>query len=150
MINRFNNAYAFLSNFYHCRIEYDGAVFPTVENAFQAAKYVENNKPAVYQEFASITPGEAKRRGRKLPLRRNWDNIRLSIMEELLRNKFADAVLKQRLLATGNHELVEGNHWHDNFWGSCTCDRCRNKGQNQLGKLLMKLRSEYRNENNES
>ena len=64
-------------------------------------------------------------------------------MEELLRNKFSDPVLKQRLLATGNRELIEGNHWHDNFWDSCTCDRCRNNGQNLLGKLLMKLSSEY-------
>ena len=135
-----------MSNFYHCRIEYDNFVFPTVENAFQAAKYVGTDKLEVYQEFASIAPGEAKRRGRRLPLRKNWDNIRLSIMEDLLRSKFADDVLKRRLLGTGNHELVEGNRWHDNFWGSCACERCGNRGQNQLGKLLMKLRAEYRSE----
>ena len=59
MINRFNNTYAFLSNFYNCGIEYDGVIFPTVENAFQAAKYTGNNKQEVYQDIASIVPGEA-------------------------------------------------------------------------------------------
>ena len=68
-------------------------------------------------------------------------------MEELLRIKFSDEFLKQQLLSTGE-ELIEGNYWHDNFWVSCSCEKCGNRGQNNLGKLLMKLRSEYRNSEN--
>jgi hypothetical protein len=38
--------------------------------------------------------------------------------------------------------LIEGNWWHDNFYGSCTCNKCVNKGENNLGKILMKIREE--------
>jgi len=69
-------------------------------------------------------------------------------MEELLRIKFSDEFLKQQLLATGKEELIEGNYWYDNSWGCCSCEICDTRGMNNLGKLLMKFRSEYRNSEN--
>lgn len=148
MLDRFEDQYAFLSNFYPCTILYNGVIFPSLENAYQAAKYTGKDVLNVYHEFAGFTPGKAKRKGRKLPLRNDWDIVKLEVMEELLRIKFADEVLKQQLLSTGEEELIEGNYWHDNFWGSCSCEICCNRGMNNLGKLLMKLRSEYRNSEN--
>lgn len=69
-------------------------------------------------------------------------------MEECLRSKFADPVLKQKLLATGDEELVEGNYWHDNTYGNCSCERCKDIiGRNMLGNILMKLRTEFMEEN---
>ena len=60
-------------------------------------------------------------------------------MKILLRQKFGDAWLRAKLLATGDAELIEGNYWHDTFWGMCN-----GKGENHLGRLLMEVRSELR------
>lgn len=62
-------------------------------------------------------------------------------MQELLEEKFKNPVLQAKLLAVKG-EIVEHNQWHDNFWGSCTCPKCGNKGNNALGKMLMNLRNE--------
>ena len=49
------------------------------------------------------------------------------------------------LLSTGGGDLVEGNRWHDNFWGRCVCRACRRiGGANVLGTLLMQVRAELR------
>lgn len=84
------------------------------------------------------SPGEAKRRGRKVTMRDDWKEVKIDIMLDLLQLKFSDPILKQQLLATGNAKLVEGNYWHDNFWGTCRCGRCNNvRKENWLGRLLM-------------
>ena len=87
------------------------------------------------------TPREAKRLGRSSPLRQDWEEVKVAYMESILRKKFSDEVMKLRLLSTGDEELVEGNHWNDTFWGVC-----RGEGENHLGKLLMKIRKELRDE----
>jgi len=47
------------------------------------------------------------------------------------------------LLATLDAELIEGNAWHDNFWGDCFCEKCRDiEGLNVLGNILMRIREE--------
>jgi len=94
------------------------------------------------------TPGQVKRFGRTLKLRKDWDNVKLEVMEWCLREKFKDEKLKEMLLQTGDEELIEGNYWHDVVWGVCTCQKCGNKGENNLGKLLMKIRSEIKGEQN--
>jgi predicted NAD-dependent protein-ADP-ribosyltransferase YbiA (DUF1768 family) len=76
-----------------------------------------------------ITPGEAKKLARKLTaqgyLRKDWEQASLGIMEGLVRQKFSlYPTLREKLLATGDEELVEGNYWHDNFWGACSCRKC--------------------------
>jgi len=147
-IDHFDEQYAFLSNFYLCDILYRDVTFPALENAYQAAKYAGEDWAEVFLQFAQMTPGKAKWKGRKLALREDWDKIKLEVMEELLRIKFSQVDLKRLLLITGELELMEGNHWQDNFWGSCSCEKCGNKGLNHLGKLLMKLRSEYKNSEN--
>lgn len=89
------------------------------------------------------TPGVAKRLGRKCTLRPDWDTIKDSVMYSLVYEKFAnDSYLRHKLIATNKEELIEGNYWHDNYWGSCTCGKCGNHGKNQLGKILMRVRKE--------
>jgi len=135
-IERFTGDYDFLSNFHPSPIEVDGILYPTVEHAFQAAKtFVLEEKQGI---AAAATPGRAKRMGRKVQLRPDWEHVKVGIMEELVRLKFAThADLREKLLATGNAELIEGNNWNDTFWGVC-----RGRGRNELGLILMKLRSE--------
>ena len=135
MIDCFMHEFAFLSNY--ARILPESPV--TVEHLYQAAKAACPEDAA--RIMASDAPGDAKKMARKIRKVDNWDEIKLHIMFNLLLYKFSFEENKQKLLATGNEELCEGNIWHDNFWGDCHCEHCINKpGANHLGKLLMKVR----------
>lgn len=128
----FKDKYWFLSNMYPCRIEYNGYVFNSIEAAFQAQK---DPKRAV--EFTALNGFEAKRLGKQVALRADWEEVKLTIMEDLLRIKFSDKVLRQWLCQI-NEPIVEDNHWHDTYWGMCN-----GRGQNNLGKLIEKIKQEY-------
>lgn len=136
-IKGFFGPYRFLSNFWNCRVTFEGIDYPTLEHAYQAAKTtVEEFRLAIRD---CETPKEAKRMGRQIKLRPDWNDIKLDIMRQLLREKFSHTALRVLLLATGDAELVEENTWYDTFWGVCY-----GEGKNWLGKLLMELRDEYR------
>lgn len=146
----FRGQYAFLSNFYPAPVRLvfpanvgvDNAIYRTTEHAFCAAKTLDINwRIRIWQ---APTPKVAKALGRKVPLRPDWEAIKLDVMLGVLRQKFAADSLKQQLLGTGDMHLVEGNEWHDNYWGSCTCPACGNHGENHLGRLLMQVRNEVR------
>lgn len=144
MIDDFRAAYDWLSNFYRSEITYDGVTASTVEHAFQAAKAVGASDRA--QILVSPSPGHAKRLGRKLQrIRPDWEDVKRQIMLDLLRAKFSDFTLRQRLLQTGDQMLVEGNMRHDNFWGACRCEECGDTpSENWLGILLMAVREELK------
>ena len=125
------------SNFYPCEIEYQGLIFPTPENLFQALKA---KNPEFRKEFCNISPGDAKRMGRVLALREDWDEYRIPTMTYVQTRRFENIYWADKLMATGTEELVEYNTWHDNFWGVCTCPKCEGKGQNNLGKIIMGVR----------
>lgn len=142
VINQFRNEYYFLSNFYPAEFtDCTGNIWPSVEHYFQAMK-TEN-----YIERAKIrkasTPGKAKSMGRNVDLRSNWNSIRLDVMKIGLLYKFRqNPDLRQKLIDTGDAILIEGNYWHDNVYGDCFCNKCKNiRGQNYLGKLLMGIRT---------
>lgn len=138
----FHGEYQFLSNFYPCKITFYEMTFPSVEAAFQAAKCV---VPLERRRFLDLTPAEAKRLGRRVRLREDWEKRKLTIMHNLLVHKFEENPdLRRQLLRTGAAPLVEANTWHDNFWGDCTCPKCKEiPGQNRLGRLLMQIRADY-------
>src|SRR6266496_6113586 len=92
-IDKFDGKYRFLSNFLYCRIEYDDIIFPTAEHAFQAAKTI--SREHRYQIARASTPGYAKRIGRKVVLRPDWEEVKLDVMEEILRIKFSHPNLKR-------------------------------------------------------
>lgn len=144
-ITHFSYTYAFLSNFSASPVLMDGVWYPSVECAYQAAKTTD---PKLREPFIKYKPGVAKREGRKLSLRDNWDGIKNGIMLDLLREKFKITHLKQSLLATGNAELEEHNWWHDVHFGICD-GKCKEgphkpQGENWLGKLLMQVREELK------
>ncbi len=140
-IDSFSGEYRFLSNFWPCIIVYEDITYPSTEHYYVAMK---TTNTTLRKEISLVpTAGKVKRFGReKIKLRPDWDDVRLQVMEFALRQKFSNTELKNKLLATGDSELIEGNNWHDVFFGICSCDKCGNTGQNYLGRLLMKIRSE--------
>lgn len=139
VISEFRNSYAFLSNFFESPLIFDGIVYMNAEAAFQAQKCLTDEEK---QEFSYLTPVKAKRKGKQVSLRADWDEVKLELMEEIIRAKFTDnGALRSMLLATGDAKLEEGNTWNDTFWG---IDIKTGAGENHLGKILMKIREELR------
>jgi ribA/ribD-fused uncharacterized protein len=132
-IDYFQGQYRFLSNFYYNNNGFN------VECYYQSYKTLDLNER---EKIRKMKPGDAKRYSYLIKVRPDWENIKVHIMENLVLYKFkTDDILKQKLLDTCNVELIEGNSWHDNFWGSCVCNKCGNKGKNILGKILMNVRN---------
>ena len=144
-ISSFTGKYSFLSNFYECEIPYEGLTYPSAEAAFQAAKCKDTQDRF---KFQWLKPVDAKRAGRYVRLRSDWESVKVYVMQVIIKVKFKNNPdLTAKLIATGDTELLEGNSWHDNFWGNCVCERCRDKvGENMLGKLLMERRHLIREE----
>ena len=145
-ISAFRGQYDFLSNFYAADVELDGAEYPTIEHAFQAAKTMDFAERRAIKN--AKTASEAKRMGRKIKRRTDWFDVSLVIMETLVRQKFTRyPELKSKLLETGDTLLIEGNNWNDRFYGA-VYDTKRGEwmGENHLGKILMKVRDELKQE----
>lgn len=138
----FEKKHRFLSNFAPAAVVLDGQTYPTVEHAYQAAKFPSDSPR---RRAVGLAPyaAAAKRQARALWMndaeRKQWDQRKLGVMRQLLDQKFANPVLAEALLATGDRELIEGNWWGDTFWGVC-----RGEGKNHLGKMLMEIRAEIR------
>jgi ribA/ribD-fused uncharacterized protein len=137
LISEFRGEYAFLSNFYNSAFEYDGFEFTTVEHAYQAYK-TEDKKMFNLIRLAK-TANEAKRMGKRVRLRDDWELIKVGLMENLIWNKFKDKKLRKKLLNTGAAVIQEGNTWGDTFWGVY-----QGTGENVLGKIIMQVRDKLR------
>jgi ribA/ribD-fused uncharacterized protein len=136
----FKNEYRWLSNFYKLQepIDLYGCVFYYTENLYLAFKC---NKADDFILMASLTPGEAKRFGKRVELNPDFEANKLSIMKQILDIKFRQEYFKRRLLATGNCLIEESTSWKDFFWG------CHNGiGENHLGKIIMEIREELKKE----
>lgn len=161
IIGTFDGKYSFLSNFFKLRkgyFVYDR--FPTSEHAFQAAKTLDDMERAFF-ENPKLSAYRAKLAGREVNLRPDWEQKKIGFMYHIVKDKFTrDPQLLQWLLDTGDAVLVEGNTWHDNIWGDCTCNvkpgrtgtkaACKKPGRNELGKILMAIREEMRPKDNDT
>jgi ribA/ribD-fused uncharacterized protein len=137
-IRAFKGKYAFLSNFYPCSVMLDGHIYPSVEHAYQAAKYHPSQRAQLRDK--TLTSAWAKRLGRKAPLPADWETQKVGVMRQLIAEKFVIGTrLATELLLTGDRPLIEGNTWGDTYWGVC-----RGEGQNVLGKLLEERRAELK------
>lgn len=135
-IERFNGDFEFLSNMYLCDIEYEGVSFNSVEQAYQ---YHKTTSPKEKMNILRCNqPKKTKVLAKKFKyVREDWLKFRLGLMYQLLKLKFEIPELRDALLLTNGYELVEGNWWGDHYWGVCD-----GVGENNLGKLLMKVRNE--------
>ena len=132
-INSFKDEYFFLSNFYDSTVTYNGLTYQNREAAFQAQKcqFLHERIP-----FTKMNPSEAKKAGRKVVLRKDWETVKINIMAQIVKAKFEqNEELAIKLLNTGDAYLEEGNNWGDHIWGTVN-----GQGANYLGYILMGVR----------
>ncbi len=143
-IKGFFGDYRFLSNFEICDCVYQGLEYTSSEAAYQSAKYKDKNERVAFQ---NITPFQSMKLGRAVTasnMVRDWDKIKISVMHQILVSKFTlNSDLKNKLLSTGDKFLCETNWWNDYFWGQ----DINGKGENNLGKILMQIRTDLKYEN---
>lgn len=146
-VRGFFGPYRFLSNFHLAEVVFEGDIYISSEHAYQSAKEPDRERRKVYQ-MPGCSCRDARQLGNVPPLKRsNWHEIKFEIMTQILCYKFSPdhhPDLVEKLLATGDALLVETNSWHDNSFGDCECGKresCKVPGQNQLGKILMQIRS---------
>lgn len=135
MIGEFKGEFYFLSNFYESDVTYGGITYRNNEAAFQAQK---TTNKFIRMKFHQLNPSDAKKLGRQVQLREDWEQIKDQVMYEICKAKFEqNPDLREKLLATGDEILVEGNTWGDRIWGTV-----HGVGENRLGRILMRVRSE--------
>lgn len=136
----YENSYFALNNFSAHTIKYNGIFYPTAEHAFHGAKFDDEK---IKEEIRNTTsPLEAFELGKKYKLLRktNWNEIKVNILYEILKEKVKQhEEVKKVLLSTNEEEIVEDNP-NDDFWGNGK----DGSGQNQTGKILMKIRVELK------
>ena len=129
----FRNEYWFLSNMYPCEIRVNGLVFTCAEACFQSFKTTDLNERKKFQEIDGF---KAKKLGRSVSLRSDWNDIRIEVMSRVIHAKFKqNPDLTKKLKDTGDLPIIEDNTWKDTFWGVCN-----GKGYNLLGQILMNER----------
>ena len=142
-ISSFRGDYYFLSNFYEAPVYYDGICYKNSEAAFQAQKCFQD---ADRFKFVSLTAAESKKLGRQIKLRSDWDQIKVSVMKDIVYAKFTqNPDLLEKLLKTNDAYLEEGNTWGDRIWGTVN-----GSGANLLGQILMSLREDFISNKNKS
>ncbi len=134
----FFEEHKFLSNFHPAIVKFEGLTFLTAENAFQAAKTLDQG---VRSTFMVMTPEEAKLRGKQIELRPDWEDIKYDTMALIIMDKFyRNPALREKLLATDGKYLEETNHWGDKIWGVKFDTQ---EGTNWLGMILMDIRKVF-------
>lgn len=150
MISEFRGQYDWATNFYHKAPFYvHGQKFKTSEHYFAACKTLDANW--CQRIIGADTAADAKRLGRQCPCQPEWGRVRVNVMSQAIWYKFTQhPELQEKLIATGTQVMVEGNWWHDNFWGDCYCNdkdgrhpECLQPGKDALGLLLMNLRTYF-------
>jgi ribA/ribD-fused uncharacterized protein len=135
-------AYHELSNFSPHGIEMDGQWYPTVEHYFQAMKFPGHELAEQIRMAAKPAIAKQLGRSRNVKLREDWEEAKIEVMRAAVRKKFTThPALTQLLLQTGDEELVEIAPG-DYFWGRGKAGT----GQNWLGRILMEVRTELRQE----
>lgn len=130
------------SNFAHSPLLWDNLKYADVESAFQSAKTLDRKARQAFAFPHPPGPGKAKAMGRALTLRPDWEQVKDDVMLDILREKFRDRLLEEKLVSWDS-ALIEWTSWHDNWWGVCICGRpaCHG-GRNRLGTLLEHLKWE--------
>lgn len=138
VIEEFSGEYRWLSNFEPCKIVFQGIEYPSVEHAYQSAK---SDNADWKKECSNVnaSAGYIKTKGKTVPLKSNWTDVKIDVMKECLLQKYTQQPYKNKLIETGDTYIQEGNYWNDKFWGVCLKTH---KGYNFLGLIIMEIRSQ--------
>lgn len=144
-IKSFTGEYLFLNPWYYEDITYNGLTYRCAEAAFQAQKtYLPEKRKA----FTTYGAAQARAIGKDYTtLRSHWRDDEVQIMYEVQSAKFRNSpILAKKLIATGDESLYFFNYLHDNWFGLCNCEMCKNrlKKRNILGVILMQIREELK------
>lgn len=121
----------------YTQFKFDGKEYPTSEHLYQSLKATNESDKELIRTAPTTTM--AKKLGRQIMSRMDWDYVKIDAMRLTLYLKFYQHPnLLIKLIETGNKQLIELNWWNDKFWG--VCDKT-SKGENWLGRLLMELRA---------
>lgn len=143
LVNRKNG---WLSNFYESPVIYNGLTYKSSEAAYQSMKTLDESDRVRFTDYDAL---KSKKQGKKLILRLDWENVKYPLMVDIVYAKFSqNEELREKLLATGDEGFLENTTgWHDNVWGNCNCEKCKDiEGQNLLGKALEEVRERIRSE----
>lgn len=145
MIGPFTGEYRWLSNFSWHAVSVHGHLYPTMEHYYQASKAA--NAGGYTDVMTAGTPGAAKRAGRLIEIRPDFEEKKRAIMMLGVLAKFTQHDdLRAKLTATGTEQLVEVNTWGDRYWGMVAEEEAAllaplyMTGQNWLGRILMMTR----------
>jgi ribA/ribD-fused uncharacterized protein len=152
----FFDQYRFLSNFHQCLVKYDGNIWPSSEHAYMVAKCkIISDEPNYlggdgtyynhthHSDIVDMTCSQVKKWGQKVELRDEWEQIKIGVMFQINLDKYIRNLdIREKLLDTGDRFLIEANNWNDPFWGY---DVKKKQGENNLGKILMKIRDILKN-----
>ena len=131
-------------NFSSFGLTYNDKYYQTVEHAYQSLKFKDTAPEIEKQIIECFSAHEAQKiaYANKDKQAKNWDKIKVNLMEKLLRAKLdQNPYVKQKLLQTQNYTICEDSP-KDSFWGIGP----NRDGRNELGKLWMKLRNELKEE----
>ena len=139
-INFVETKWTYLSPFSAHEVVIDGVMYKTAEHAYQALRM----KPEARAEIMNSTsPLEAWRRAQAAKENNQIDESvdKLELMEKIFRAKLKQhSDVREILELTGTHELLKV-YDTDYYWGTGAVGT----GENQMGKLWMKLRAELVN-----
>jgi len=133
-----SEAYREFSNFAPFPIELDGQSWPSAEHYYQAQKFTDvalqekirtAKKPVIAKKLAQTHRNRT---------RADWAEAKDEVMERAVEQH---AGLRELLLSTGDEVLAEAAP-NDYYWGV----GADGTGQNRLGLLLVRIRSELRGE----
>lgn len=143
-IKGFNGEYRWLSNFWPSPFTFNGFTWPTVEHAYVCHKAIPSRLIPTATKVLEMTAGQAKRYGRTINIREDFDMIKLYLMQSLQFRKYDEnAELLEKLLETGDCNIEETNAWSDQFWGVS-----EGYGANHLGRIIMGVRTFYQSTEN--
>ena len=132
--------YGCFSNFSRHPVFLKGKRWPTTEHYFQAQKFAGTRHEDEVRQCKTAREAANLGRSRRLPLRRDWESVKLTVMREAVRAKFTQhPELTAVLLGIAYVVLVEHTA-NDDYWG----DGGDGNGQNWLGRILTEVREELR------
>ena len=134
----YEHEYYVFSNFSSFQLEWKGILWMTSEHAYHSEKFEDNELIEQLKNTRSAHDAMKLAYTNKDKYRKDWDDIKLKVMKDILRAKIEQhPYVKKKLLQSGDKELIEDS-WRDSYWGWGP----NKDGQNNLGKIWMELRGE--------